>query len=102
MDGRGQNHDPGADHRGQHPQFREDSRAGGGGALHPPGTEAGCWEASAVSGAVWEWVPVSEMRVCVGAAAGVCEPAEVLLPGMPGTLSQYCAVYGEGGWGIGV
>ena len=59
-------------------------------------------EAAAVPGAVWERVPVSEVRVCIGAAAGVCRFAEVLLPGMPGALSQHGAVYGERCWGIGL
>ena len=60
---------------------------------------AGCGQAVGLSGAVWEWVSLSEMRVCAGAAAGICEAAGGFLPRVPGALRQYGAVYAErGGW----
>lgn len=63
---------------------------------------AGCGQAAGVSGEVWEGVPLPEVRLCAGAAAGLCEAAGGVLQGMPGEVPQYCAVFGEGDWGVGL
>ena len=42
------------------------------------------------------------MRVCAGAATGVCKVAGRVLSGVQKALCQYCAVYGEGGGGAGL
>ena len=47
----------------------------------------GCGQAAGVPGEVWEWISLSEVRVCAGADAGVCEAAGGVLPGMPEMLS---------------
>ena len=63
---------------------------------------ARCGQAAPVPGAVWERVSVPEVRVCAGADAGVCGATGVVLPGVPGALRQYGAVYGQRGCRFGV
>ena len=69
------------------------SGAGGCGEVHREDSAVGCGQAAGVPGKIWEWVPVSEMRVCAGADAGVCGAAGEILSGVQGTLCQYSAVY---------
>lgn len=59
-------------------------------------------QAVGMSEEVWKRLPVSEMRLCAGAAAELCDAAGSFLPGMPGALPQYRAVYGERGGGVGL
>lgn len=53
----------------------------------------GCGQTAGLSGEVWERVSVPEVWVCIRAAAGVCETAGDVLPGVQGALRQYGAVY---------
>ena len=55
--------------------------------MHHAAAGAGFGQAVGVFGEVWEGVPLSEVRVCAGADAGVCEAAGGVLPGMPEMLS---------------
>lgn len=67
--------------------------------MHHAVAAAGYGQAASVSGAVWQWVSLSKMRICAGAAAEVCEAARGFLSGVQGALRQYGTVYGErGGW----
>lgn len=43
-------------------------------------------QAAGVFGAVWEWVSLSEVWVCAGAAAELCGVAGGVLSGVPGAL----------------
>ena len=70
--------------------------------MHCAAAAVGRRQAASVPGAVWERVSVPEVRVCAGAAAGVCEVAGRILSGVQKALCQYCAVYGEGGGGAGL
>ena len=54
--------------------------------MHHAAAEAGCGQAVGMPGKVWEWVSLSKVRVCAGAAAGVCGAAGGVLPGVPGAL----------------
>lgn len=56
---------------------------------------AGCGQALGLSGEVWEWVFVPEVRVCIGAAAELRKAAGGILPGVQGALRQYGEVYAE-------
>ena len=100
MGGRGFGDQSGADCGGQPAQLRGEQGAGGCGGVHRAASQAGRGQASGMLGKVWEWVSLSEVRVCAGAAAGVCGAAGGVLPGVPGALRQYGAVYGEGGGGV--
>ena len=67
--------------------------------MHCAAAAVGRGQAGGLSGTVWEWISVPEVRVCAGAAAGVCEPARGFLPGVQEALRQYGEVYAErGGW----
>lgn len=65
--------------------------------MHRAPAAVGCGQAAGVPGEVWEWVSLSEVRVCAGAATGVCGAAGEVLQGVQGALREYGAVYGEGG-----
>ena len=86
MGGRGFGDQPGADGGGQPAQLRGEQGAGGCGGVHRAASEAGCGQAAGMPGEVWEWVSLSEVRICAGAAAGVCGAAGGFLPGVPGSL----------------
>ena len=67
--------------------------------MHHTPAQTGRGQAAGLPGAVWERVFVPEMRICAGAAAGVCEAAQGVLSGVQGTLCQHRAVYDQGsGW----
>ena len=70
--------------------------------MHHAAAGAGFGQAVGVFGEVWEGVPLSEVRVCAGAVAELCEVAGEVLPGMPGEVSGDGAVCGEGDGGVGV
>ena len=59
-------------------------------------------QAVGMSEEVWKRLPVSEMRLCAGAAASLREAAGSFLPGMPGEVSGDGAVCGEGDGGVGL
>ena len=70
--------------------------------MHHASAAAGCGQAAGVPRAIWEWISLSEVWVCAGAAAELREVAGDVLSGVPGALRQHGAVYGEGGRGAGL
>ena len=86
MGGRKPRGKSGADGGGQLTQLLGRGRAGGCSGVHCAAAAAGCGQAASVPGAVWEWVSLSEVRVCAGAAAGICGAAGEVLSGMQGAL----------------
>ena len=54
--------------------------------MHHAAAGAGFGQAVGVFGEVWERVPLSEVRVCAGAGAGVCQAAGEVLSGVQGAL----------------
>ena len=95
-------HRPGADSGGQPAQLPGRGRAGGYSGMHHAAAAAGRGQAAGMPGKVWERVSLSEVRVCAGAAAGVCGASGGVLPGVQGALRQYGAVYDQGGGGVGL
>ena len=54
--------------------------------MHRAPAAVGCGQAAGVPGEVWEWISLSEVRVCAGAATGVCGAAGEVLSGVQGAL----------------